>query len=1226
VSSKGRRQLHRKLSSLDPDDVWALLIAAGSSPTARHRWTRVGHLMAQLASIGSRGTEPVSAEHLEELFTLCEEAEPRLSAMEDYIPEDPRDVVYARVGASLQRLGPGEVERPVADLERALMTASALDALLVPRIGFGIADVVDVLIGYQSAAIDVLSPAWSADEPDFDGLGWITDRELVAARELIALGTPDTLLNSERRLLALDWLTVDAKSLRYVIDDPSSCVGRVARLSRIDGPDSRWVPPYLIPGIIGAATNDAARLLADDPEARRRFGQTVADETRRALWAFDDVIGPPDREDGPTASPLNVVQWALSRTERRSVLVQVLSPLEPTQVGFDEMPEALRAVSELAADPDTPTTVRFASGTVTMLPGAEAVPLLVIGTPAHIAAPQFPGLPGLSLDDLRWIARSASSSSDLYSYCRDLSRLDLPEYVVFEAIDIWEWWWRNGKTFFSGGRPPSFVHFAAHSGTAEWQRAAELAHLEKALAILELPGLNRMMAVEPGASSPYAVVAFDEDRSSSQVAGMHPRPPFRGWSVQTGERPVAVSAWDPSWPTEHAEFLSNLAIGFAHLLKRVDGAWMATHEEGPVAGYVIHLAPGGAADEVLSLSSVQTGDVLDETVARVEIRLDVDALGESVDNLTTVFHGQMVRVLVEVVAATGVSEAKLEVLREAMVNSGATFAVGAERPLSSRPRLTLPVELDSALVSVVDRKVAEAVHAAGVEPGEYLGDAAKELDRTILAPAALEQLETALSKHGMDEILGVGMVQIERCLETRRFQQADLVRSITVMDEGEDTVSRVRENAARYLSLRQCCEAVMEVALRSRPSGDEPVDDVAWGELLAASRVYRDATIRSETIHHQVNPAALHVSESWELRASLIPLDEPVTWPGANGVYRLDGEAFTRALTEIDMGLSSPRPSSEESEGPDELVDRTMRETFGATGFDFVASLYALAQWPLEETDPDAITTSRERVYEFVEEMTDLLADPPGSDRVRHAVDLLISATETLRAADWRPWLTRSRRHRLVTQPLVELTDGTVIVSPRLCQTSATVYARYLQQGLLPWSQAVPAPVEKALAQVRERRNRALEREVAALLVDHGYSVISNILPTKPGRLGVPALSGEIDVVAARTGDRTIWLLEVKDPTEVFSVGDMRRSLDRFFVGERRKPAHARQLASKLADLAPHADRVASALGMPDRPRGDYVVQPIFVTRNPVPAAFVGSDLPFVVIDKLAARLDASVE
>ena len=52
----------------------------------------------------------------------------------------------------------------------------------------------------------------------------------------------------------------------------------------------------------------------------------------------------------------------------------------------------------------------------------------------------------------------------------------------------------------------------------------------------------------------------------------------------------------------------------------------------------------------------------------------------------------------------------------------------------------------------------------------------------------------------------------------------------------------------------------MEVALRTAPTGLAPVDDLTWGEILAAARAYLAATTRSEAIHHHVGETLLELS------------------------------------------------------------------------------------------------------------------------------------------------------------------------------------------------------------------------------------------------------------------------------------------------------------------------------------------------------------------------------
>jgi hypothetical protein len=79
--------------------------------------------------------------------------------LEDFVPENPRDVVLVRVGQDVVRLFPGQVERPVADVDRALLASSAVDDLLFGHRGFGVYDVLEVVLGYTDEAIKILAAA-----------------------------------------------------------------------------------------------------------------------------------------------------------------------------------------------------------------------------------------------------------------------------------------------------------------------------------------------------------------------------------------------------------------------------------------------------------------------------------------------------------------------------------------------------------------------------------------------------------------------------------------------------------------------------------------------------------------------------------------------------------------------------------------------------------------------------------------------------------------------------------------------------------------------------------------------------------------------------------------------------------------------------------------------------------------------------------------------------------
>src|SRR5690606_26482065 len=131
-------------------------------------------------------------------------------------------------------------------------------------------------------------------------------------------------------------------------------------------------------------------------------------------------------------------------------LVHVISGLRLSELSFADEPEAMRVVAALASSPSSPVRVRIPKGQLGVDPNTEAVPFLVVSSPGHLVVPQPPGLPAMSLDDLRWAARTAVSPSDLFTYCRDMSRPGFPAFFGWEAINIWEWWRSNGKSVFKG--------------------------------------------------------------------------------------------------------------------------------------------------------------------------------------------------------------------------------------------------------------------------------------------------------------------------------------------------------------------------------------------------------------------------------------------------------------------------------------------------------------------------------------------------------------------------------------------------------------------------------------------------------------------------------------------------------------------------------------------------------------------------------------------------------
>ncbi|WP_248826041.1 hypothetical protein [Frankia umida] len=295
--------------------------------------------------------------------------EPGIDSLEDFLPSDPRDRVVVRWGGHLVRLFPGSVERPVADVDRALLVSKATDDVLVPRMGFGVRNLVDVALGYGDFAIRALAATWSAEASD-NGVT-ITDDEVTAAAALIRAGTPDSLIAKPGAARALEWATCDAAALPYRPGHPSSPFGRYLRVRRpVLGDRTDWLPLACLPEIMGHGVAELAAVAGASQIANRRFAQLVAAQVRKALWTFSsDVIGPPDWDDGPVVTPDNRVQWVAMLGPGRALLVQVMAHLRPIQPPFADRPVALAVAEAARLNRGAPVAVPMARGTLHLASG-----------------------------------------------------------------------------------------------------------------------------------------------------------------------------------------------------------------------------------------------------------------------------------------------------------------------------------------------------------------------------------------------------------------------------------------------------------------------------------------------------------------------------------------------------------------------------------------------------------------------------------------------------------------------------------------------------------------------------------------------------------------------------------------------------------------------------------------------------------------------------------------
>jgi hypothetical protein len=1208
----------------------------------------------------------IDAVDLQKLLNYCIEDEPRLAELERFAPHDPRDVVLVSLGQRMVRVFPGVVAHPVGNIERALLVADAVDEFLIAHNGFGVRDLLEVGLGYADMAIEALKLAWTEHNLREGAELAVSELEFGVAKHLIELGTPDELAQTERHRQALEWVTCEVGGLPYQPLSGGSTFGRFMRVRSANGAAVRWLPLAFLPETLNSAVQDLAAEAAGYAGALHRFAEMMAIEVRRTLWPFSALVDGPEPTNDSLLTPLgNEIRWVSRSTDRRALLVQIDPRLRSERTQLQAKPEALRVAQTLEDNPDQPAQMVM-PGCYGVLPAnTDAAPLLLHFWPDQATAQR--GLPDMTLDDLRWISNTIDSHTDLFAYCRDIvDAAPLPP-LGWGAVELWEWWRANQKRFANGQRPST----AATSGIGknQWRNATDNHALEKSLFQLKLPPLRIAAGVTRFQHGPLVVHHYATPPRQfpggrpTQLSTARIRPHLLWRTLHVSNIPVAIEVAETDWSAEEVRTIRDIIPGvFGVMLGATEPTWSTAHSGTKIVGYRLKLLPSPpiAGASMLSWTEISDESVLDGTLVKGTLRVDWTAIAEAEAASAGAAQNVMAQAVEDLLANSGIDSHMASSVGAAWRSAPRVFTAQLVWSPTTRNELGPPIRLDAALAAQVTRSVADAIRAADVRPGRYVGQQAKELDRDVLAPAALGALLRKLSVHNMDELVLFGMRELERCHEEDRLSFSDILHMSTRLSLEWDPAATLSELEAEHYRLRRCCETVVEAALRAAPTGTLSVDHVAWGEVLAAAGAYLDVTTRSESVHHQVNPAFLQVGESWEVSAGYDPSLATAESASGRRVYNIDTDAFAQArIAESLEGNETHQEamdashseceatgciSSGRSHGTvadsaqavvddaavesivslnDALIDAAMSDAYGASGSDVLITLFALAAWPVGPNDGEVVVVPASGVVDHVLGITKLGSDPDGQSKVEAALTLLTSTHAGLASDDWKPWQARSRKRRIIAQPLPKLPNGELVIAPHTCMGAFGVYRRYLQQGLLPWSQPDPPPnVARALEKFRERKNRELERRVASTLKDAGWTVVERIKKGDGKRLNIPRLRSEVDAVAGRTGTRTIWLLEVKDPSEVFVTAEARRALDRFF-GNESVTGHNTLLQQKYEDLAPYAVDVAAALRLPRAPdEAPYIVKPMYVTRFPVLAAFADCPFPFSTLRGLTAALD----
>ena len=1170
------RHIERAMTGVSRASLVALLEAASSSPTACHRLPSLALVFdaaAERASVEGRLADPSL---LPALVAAAHESEPQLRTLEDRKPCDVRAGAIVRWNGELHQLLPGFLVRPIAAIDELGLLAQAIDPVLVDHRGYGLGDLIELVLRRMNHVAAVLSAAWPEDEmPEPGSPAYISDNEFQAATQLQDIfAQVDACEAPDRAREALLAHTVSPNELACRLDDQVSVFADTICLRFGTG---EWVPipaGLLLEALIACGVSYAELASQLSGDAEKRWQSLVSDHIGYMLAGSAHPI------TGPAAvSPTSTVPSITPYSPTQLLVMDVVSALTQDDLGraLDHSEANLDAVMPGAA-------LTATKGLDRVDDNAELVRLQVVAAPAAAGFIGHSKYPRATLADLKNIARCLfGSPPDLWYFLRDYSQLRSSSVIwSLNLAALWKVWNSCGKSFHRGAVAPSLVSVDSDVSRSEWTDAGRSSALERAVHRLGFPKL-----------SDFPVVYHDSE--ASVVGDLSES---RAYRILAWEIPVAVSLSDRIGLFRETDPLWALSKILSAKLRDTKDSFLALGDAAGMTHLIFELERDDNRDEATLVLELFPNCV-------VRLRCNEHLLSA------------MLRDSLEVESAVG------HLVAEALPQSDATerfkedwdaappaVRIDGIRVAQDALELPPPIQAHDSQLNEVPRRLSRHL-AERIDPGSYDGREAVRIESQIVYPWLIEELHEILERYRYEETLEYALSQLE-CANNHRMVNQHRIAWRRGTFDSDAHEERSEEN--RLLVLTKCISLIVEETVARNPQGCVSPDRRGWIELLSVAQLCIESSLRSESIHLRLADATMTISDRFDidLSTSLCEVDIHAYHDARKAMMLPDA---------VPMGSSEAHLPEPEDTQPIPLtdqvpdlaeVDQALKAELGF-GLDALRGVLSMAcEWEVRSSTYIA-HVSKEM---FLDRLTPLYA-LASRDAHTKALEWLtlhkIVIQDDAHNSRIEHWELERRAARVTTRPFIEYANGFYVL-PWTAQFSARILRNYLAEGRLPWPDSVmPSKVCKALNRYRQKVARTFEGECVNALSNSRLITCSSIKPSKAQQYGIDELYGEIDVLCVDPETSRIWVVEAKDLAMPFSPRSLRHHIDRFVT----EGASVDKLIQKVNDVRRNAANIATCLDA-DRSTRSWTVIGLMVTVTPEPAAYVrGVAVPFCTIDQL---------
>ncbi|WP_406263292.1 hypothetical protein OIA45_45525 (plasmid) [Streptomyces chartreusis] len=1075
--------------------------------------------------------------------------------------------------------------------------AEAVDEYLLPVRGFGIGDVLELVLRHSDHTVACLAAAWPAAVQPGRESGQITcqvsEAEVVAAAELgVDHLTAAGAGGRQRTAAALAYLSRNVDELSLTHDRGLPLLGPTLLVS---GGES--VVPVPASTAIEAATAGAADLLSALPvsaEAQMRLRRRTVARVARLLGLEHAPTRP--GEVCRVSSPSHRLEIAIIAT-----------------LGEDLAALVERARAELSTAP------------------AGAGRLVVYAGPRFLGREVITDTLYVHLEELTEILSAAGGDLALVAmWVLELTaHPGVDAIAYYDVLDAWAAWHANTTLLPPGPAEEGVAVVQPCRRDVSWERAAVWARTDDVLAAVGLPpaidwnGCRLAEASEGRGQWADLSERFD---GRSVLACVSTQPPL-----------VVLATVNPD---EQALLDEAAFAGLADGIRTTIAAQPALADHFTLPGgqpVLLHLTetvdphqppasrPPGISDDDLAL---RIG--LDQETARIDLVLDPPLLARFNDDghriLGLVLHHTIDRLHTAHGGEHPVDTVEFSAAWDVAIPVLTWYGSDPYAPCSA-PAHYLPSTTPHVRARAL-RAAADAVRAARVPAGTFTGPDAVRHD----GPAA--QLLNALEHVLADQIRGhhLSLVpalvrHLNAALASRACGRREAVTGLA-RTGGTIWQDEARHRETTGAAATTALQLLIQQALVTAPAGDRPADLIALADLTALAELLLGTALVAVPASRRLHPVTLTIHPS-----GVFTIDDIVAATDSDtdaaGHLGFDTAAFRQAQEQ--EWIARARTSDPQPLSPEDLftarrgsrtplafarlnpppgstlarADHELAARWGA-GLDALAAVLATAaDWP---TGPDGTATASSE--ELAREAAAWCQLP--ASQIQSATEhLTLTPDNAVATHDHHAYTEVERRIRLTTHPLIAHNGG-ILIAPWLVHTSQQLYAAALADGRLHRPDT-PPKVAELLERHRQQYNNQLETDLAQAAALAALPHRSGLDRGPAAAAGIPGLTGEIDLLVADPTRRRLWVIEAKNPHPAIGTHNVSQGLGRF-------TRYRTKLLTKTGTIRKHAAQAALLCGV-NQPC-DWTVIPVFITRNIDPAAFTADpDIAFTTVDHLAALL-----